>query len=485
MLWTWLYCNAWLFFGVIWLTVTMYRYGDMPVWMAFLAVALFTSCLAIIPALFMRLATRLAQRLSSAYTPVSMPASAASAPAGSSVARMLPPVILLGLYPACWSLAEWLRGWIFTGFPWLISGYAHNTSPLAGYAPIIGVYGIGWLVALLAGSIVLWRRSTLVLAAAILLAGVGLQHYPWTQPLGHPISVRLLQGNVDQSIKFEQEHIIDSLQFYYHAILAKPADLIVTPESALPVTLTNLPDAYIANLQTFADSTNSHIAVGLFGYDGPDLYANSLFGISPATTIATTQSRSMYRYDKHHLVPFGEFKPWGFAWFYQFMHIPMGDLERGTLLAAPFAVKDQQILPNICYEDVFGEEIAAKMADRATKHLSLPSIMLNVTNLAWFGDTWALPQHLQIARMRTLEMGRPMLRSTNTGTTAVINAQGQVEHQLPPFTRGELDVTVQGYQGLTPYILFGNTLWAGVMFILIVAAGIAGRKKVRPYATTT
>jgi len=462
-LWTWLYCNAWLFFGVIWLTVTMYRYGDMPVWLAFLAVALFTSCLALIPAFLMGLAKPLALQFCQRFFPLHADANADADPNALKTRETF--LLFLAFYPLCWSLAEWVRGWLFTGFPWLVSGYAHTNSPLAGYAPVIGVYGISWLVALLAGAIVVWRRNTLFFAAGILLIGTGLQHYHWTAPSGAPITVRLLQGNVDQNIKFEQEHIIDSLQFYYHAILAKPADLIVTPESALPVTLANLPEAYIGNLQTFAMHTQSHIALGLFGYDGTDRYSNSVFGIAP--TLA------LYRYNKHHLVPFGEFKPWGFAWFYQFMRIPMGDLERGALLSAPFAVKDQQILPTICYEDVFGEEIAARIADRATNKLSLPSIMLNMTNLAWFGDSWALPQHLQIAQMRTLEMGRPMLRSTNTGATALINAQGKVEQQLTPFTRGELDVTVQGYQGLTPYILYGNRLWLGCMLLALMATLIA------------
>ncbi|PRC93748.1 apolipoprotein N-acyltransferase [Solimicrobium silvestre] len=450
---TWLYCFSWLFFGVIWLTVTMFRYGDMPVWLAVFAVFLFTGAIACIPVLFMGLAARYKAHFS-------------------------PAVICLVWFPTLWSLAEWTRDWLFTGFPWLVSGYAHNASPLAGYAPIIGVFGITWLTAIFAGSVVLFldgKRSFSAVAVGIFLLGGALQYVSWTTPSGAPLTVRLLQGNVDQAIKFEQEHLIDSLRFYYDAILKKPADLIVTPESALPLPMQFLPPEYLPDLQKFATQTNSHIALGMFSSDGPNLYANSMIGITP------TPQKTTYRYDKHHLVPFGEFIPWGFGWFYHFMNIPMGDQQRGALLAAPFAVKDQQILPNICYEDVFGEEIAAKIAHAYFTQQAMPTILLNMTNLAWFGDSWAMPQHVQITQMRTLEMGRPMLRSTNTGVTTLVNAQGQIVKQLAPFVRGELDVSVQGYQGLTPYIVCGNYLWLGLMSLLalVTACSYFWKKRVR------
>ncbi len=174
-----------------------------------------------------------------------------------------------------------------------------------------------------------------------------------------------------------------------------------------------------------------------------------------------------YRYDKYHLVPFGEFIPKGFSWFYYYMDIPMGNLQRGTFFAAPFAVKGQYILPNICYEDVFGEEIAAKIAHAYFSQQAMPTILLNMTNLSWFGNTWAMPQHVQITQMRTLETGRPMLRSTNTGVTTLVDAQGKVIKQLMPFTRGELEVSVQGYQGVTPYIISGNYLWLALMGLVM------------------
>ncbi len=449
---TWLYCFAWLFFGVIWLTVTMFRYGDMPVWLSVLSVALFTAALACLPALCMGLAARL--RL---YFP----------------GTVTPGLFCLVLLPTLWSLAEWTRGWIFTGFPWLVSGYAHNVGPLAGFAPVLGVYGITWLAAIIAGSGVLvadGKRFFGLIAVGILVVGGMLRLVSWTIPQGAPLTVRLLQGNVDQQVKFQQAHLMESLRFYRDAIVKKPADLIVTPESALPLPVHALPDGYLAELQQFSTHTQSAIALGLFNNDGPGLYSNSVMGITPAP------QKINYRYDKYHLVPFGEFIPQGFAWFYSYMHIPMGDLQRGALLAVPFGVKDQFILPTICYEDVFGEEIAARISSAWFAKKNVPSILLNMTNLSWFGDSWALPQHLQITQMRTLETGRPMLRSTNTGVTALVNAQGQVVRQLASHVQGELDVSVQGYHGLTPYIVCGNYLWLCLM-ALIAAVGTIGRKR--------
>lgn len=446
MLITWLYGFAWLFFGVIWLTVTMFRYGDMPIWLSVICVALLTGGLSIFTALYMGLG----EWVRSKWT-------------------LSPTLFCLVVMPTLWSLTEWTRGWIFTGFPWLVSGYAHNMSPLAGYAPVIGVYGITWLCAIIAGCVVLFfqeKRWYSALLIGILVLGGVLHFVQWTSPSGAPLTVRLLQGNIDQKIKFQRENLTQSLQFYHDAILKKPADLIVTPESAVPLPLYALPVEFVPDLQRFASSTNSYIALGLFNSDGPHLFTNSVKGITPNPQTVN------YRYDKYHLVPFGEFIPKGFSWFYHYMNIPMGDLQRGVFYAAPFAVKDQQILPNICYEDVFGEEIAAKIAHAYFEHKAVPTILLNMTNLSWFGDTWALPQHVQITQMRTLETGRPMLRSTNTGMTTLVNAEGKVVKELKPFTQGELEVSVQGYQGLTPYIVFGNYLWLGLMSAIAVIVGV-------------
>jgi len=195
-------------------------------------------------------------------------------------------------------------------------------------------------------------------------------------------------------------------------------------------------------------------------------YTNSVAGLSAA---AASAPGGFYRYDKHHLVPFGEFIPFGFRWFVDMMRMPLGDFNRGPLNAPSFVVKGERVGPNVCYEDLFGEELAARFADPARA----PTIFANVSNIAWFGDSVAIDQHLQISRLRTLELQRPMLRATNTGATAVIDHRGVVTHALAPHTRGVLEATVQGREGLTPYARWASAfgLWPlGLAALAVVAA---------------
>ena len=449
MLTGWAYGAGWSIFGVYWLYISMHHYGGMTAWMAALAVLVLGAVLGIYTALAMGVAAWFKQR-------------------GAS-----PALLLLGILPAAWMLNEWLRGWMFTGFPWLVSGYAHTSNALSGYAPVVGVYGIGWLAALLAGSLVMLqaRRAALFLIVIVLGVGAGLRTVSWTTPHSDPISVRLLQGNIAQEMKFEIETISDTLALYYKMITEQPADLIATPETALPLFSHHLPPNYLPQLAEFATQSDSYIALGLPVSDGPSQYANSVMGLSP------DPAAKPYRYDKHHLVPFGEFIPLGARWFVDMMNIPLGDFTRGDPLQAPFAVKDQWVMPNICYEDLFGEEIADQLAAAIFNGQPQPTILLNMSNIAWFGNTIALPQHLQISQMRALEMRRPMLRATNSGTTAVIDHMGKVAGQLAPYTQGSLDMKVQGYSGWTPYILYGNTLVVLLSLLLFIAVHFVLRQR--------
>ncbi|RZI41784.1 apolipoprotein N-acyltransferase [Herbaspirillum sp. HC18] len=443
----WAYNAAWIVAGVHWLYISMHRYGGLPGWMAGTAVVLLGTGLA-------------------SY--------AAIAIAGSAWLRkrwaLSDSAYLLMVLPAAWTLVEWTRGWAFTGFPWVSSGYAHTAGPLSGFAPVVGVYGLALISAVIAGCLALLpsRKMPLALAAALLAAGFGLRGIEWTQPHGQPLSVRLLQGNVPQEMKFQPEQIEGALGLYYGMITEKPADLIATPETAIPLLSRQLPPDYLPRLGEFSAKTGSHLAIGIPVSDGPGRYANSAIGISPS-------ANATYRYDKHHLVPFGEFIPPGARWFVEMMRIPLGDFTRGDVLQAPFRVRDQAVLPNVCYEDLFGEEIAAQIAASRDGKLPEATILLNVSNIAWFGDSIALPQHLQISQMRSLETGRPMLRATNTGATAVINARGEVVTQLPPFERGSLSATVQGFSGLTPYSRYGNLLAIGAALLLVLASRILRR----------
>ena len=456
----WIYGFAWCACGVYWLYISMHRYGGMPSWIAALAVIVMGMALG----LFAAFATGGAAWLRQHW-------------------RTSDKVMLLLILPSLWSFCEWMRGWVFTGFPWVVSGYAYNESPLAAYAPLIGVYGIGWCAALLAACLVAllhrrmqFRMGAITIAAALVLGGFALKSVNWTEPVGQPISVQLLQGNVSQEMKFSEQQTEDALTLYHDMIAAHPADLIATPETAIPIFSTQLPRDYMPSLRKLAQKSGSHLMIGIPIYDGSKSYTNSVIGITPADAFL---DHPPYRYDKHHLVPFGEFVPTGFRWFVNLMRIPLGDFSRGNPVQPPFAVKDQWVLPNICYEDLFGEEIAEEIAVSFYEGKPQPTILLNLSNIAWFGDTIALPQHLQISQMRAMETGRPMLRSTNTGATAAIDPRGNISAMLAPYTRGMLPVSVQGYGGTTPYILYGNMPIVTLSFLLLFIAWLASRRSRR------
>lgn len=455
----WAFGTASIAAGTYWLYISMHDYGGMPAPMAALAVLLLAAALGLLYGLALWMAKRFAVALSA-------------------------PLTLLLSMPAAWMLADWLRGWIFTGFPWIATGYAHTGSPLAGYAPLVGVYGMGLLAAVLGGCVALLlthrgRSALAALALAVVIpsAGIALTGIRWTTPLGQPVSVRLLQGNVPQNLKFEREQLLASLRLYRQMLTEQPADLIATPETALPMLATQLPSGYLDELAAFGQTSGSRLLIGLPWNSAPGIYLNSVLGVADGQTTA-------YRYDKHHLVPFGEFIPTGFRWFVDMMQIPLGDFGRGDLQQPAFAVKDQWALPNICYEDLFGEEIAAQLAASADRGAPVASLLLNVSNIAWFGDTIALPQHLQISQMRSLETGRPMLRATNTGMTAVIDDRGHVVASLKPFTRGTLEARVQGMQGLTPYVRLGNGVPVGLGAIVLLLFWLHARRQRRRAAGT-
>ena len=482
-LYGWLYSFSWTCAGVYWLYISLHDYGGMPGWLTVLAIALLALGLGTI----VGAATGGAAWLQRHW-------------------RSPPAVTLLLTLPALWMLAEWTRCWIFTGFPWLGTGYAHAGAPLAGFAPIIGVYGISHLAAVISGAAVLlalpgrtpalppvpaqpWLTRSRIAAGVliVLLLGTGqaLRLVDWTRPHGQPITVRLLQGNIPQEMKFDQALLASTLGLYEGMIMQAPADLIATPETAIPVTRQQLPPDYLQRLADHATRSGSHLLVGLPISDSPTQYSNGLIVLDPTPPkvgplpVPMTLQPPVYRYDKHHLVPFGEFIPTGFRWFVDLMQIPLGDQTRGPALQAPFAVKDQWILPNICYEDLFGEEIGAQIRERLLRNEPPPTMMINISNIAWFGNSIALPQHLQISQMRTLETGRPMLRATNTGATAVIGPHGVLQAELAPFTRGSLDATVQGYQGVTPFILFGNLTIVLLALLALFVAGMTGRRQRR------
>jgi apolipoprotein N-acyltransferase len=437
----WAFGFGWCLAGVHWLYVALNRFGELAAPLAAVSIVLL--------AIFM-----------GAYSALAM---GAGAWLRKRFAMPLPAANLL-LLPALWAIGEWMRGWVFTGFSWASAGYAHNVSPLSGFAPVLGVYGISWLVALSAGALLLLmhrtRAAALALIAMIWGAGFGLQYVQWTHAEGKPLSVRLIQGNIALKAKFDPMHMQSTLRQYQQAVMAAPADLIATPETAAPLFPHQLPAGYLDSFGQFARRSGSAIVLGIPLMDSPSQYSNSVIGLAPTLT------PKPYRYDKHHLVPFGEFIPPGFRWFTNLMQIPLGDQTRGAVLQPAFRVKDQRVLPNICYENLFGEEIAEQLANDAQP----ATLLLNVSELAWYGESLAIPQHLQISQMRTLETGRPMLSATNSGATVMIDHHGVVQASLPWYQPGVLNTSVQGMGGTTPYILLQNRLLLALAALALIGA---------------
>ena len=359
------------------------------------------------------------------------------------------------LFAGLWTLTEWLRGTLFTGFPWLAVGYSQSPpSPLAGWASVLGVYGVGFIVALIGGllgqmskqmSFAGWRRPAAWLSIIALL-GLGglLRRMDWTQAAGVPVTVSLLQGNVPQSLKWDPKRLPLSVDTYLRLAKAHPATLTVLPETALPLFFNEVPREVLRGLTSHGSAL---IGVAVSTTDGG--YTNG------AVTLTTALAPAAYA--KRHLVPFGEYAPPGFAWFFRFAHIPMSDFTAGPPRQEPLNIAGQRIAPNICYEDLFGEELLGA--------LPAATLLVNMSNTAWFGDSLAQPQHLQIAQLRAIETGRVMLRATNTGMTAMVGPDGAIIAALPPFTSAALVVQAQGRSGLTPYARWGNLL------ALLIAAG--------------
>ena len=446
-----LFGAAWLAAGTWWLFISMHRYGDLPAPLAIAAVLALSASLSLYLAAAMAAFSRWR-----------------SGAAGRDAL----------LFAALWLLAELARGVIFTGFPWVATAYAHVDGPFASLAPWVGAYGIGFATAALAAWLGLprsrsWRARVPALlgTAALLIAAAAVGPGEFSQASGK-LSVTLLQNNVAQDEKFSPEHLPEALAWTQAQLLAAPGDLVVAPETVIPLLPSQLDPSYWQRLLVHFEQGRQAALIGLPLGEPVIGYTNSVAGISAATAALP---ESFYRYDKHHLVPFGEFIPFGFRWFTELMNIPLGDFNRGPLVAPSFGFRGERIAANICYEDLFGEELAARFMNAA----AAPTIFANLSNIGWFGETIAVAQHLQISRLRTLEFQRPMLRSTNTGATVVIDHRGRVTSALAPWTRGVLAGEVQGRTGITPYAWWAARfgLWPllGLGLALVVMTSSARR----------
>ena len=423
--------------GVSWVYVSMNRFGGMPAPLAAFATLGFCAFLALFPALVGALQARI--------------------PAAPALRATL-------VIPALWALVEWVRSWILTGFPWLTAGYAAIDSPLAGFASIGGVYLLS--LATLAGAGLLWcvaaRHGRWIAAVAFVglgAVGVALKGIVWSEPAGPALTASLLQGNIPQDLKFDPGRYARTLEIYASLVEQSRGRLIILPETAAPRFLDQVEPAFLARLEAAARRNNGDLLLGVPLRTGPTSYFNSVISLGTSRPQA---------YHKTHLVPFGEFIPFGFGWINSILVFPLSDFSRGDARQAPLAVAGEQVAVNICYEDVFGAEIA--------RQLPAATLLVNVSNVAWFGDSLAPRQHLQIARLRTLETGRMLLTATNSGVTAAVGADARVIAQLPQFVEGKLEVSAQGYRGVTPYVRFGDWLALGACALALASAVVLARR---------
>lgn len=430
--------------GVSWLYYSVHVHGSAPVVFAILLVFLLCIYLSLYTAL-------------SAYV----------------INRFLPANSLLRFmlfYPASWVLFEWLQGYVMTGFAWMQLGYTQIDMPLAGLAPVLGNHAIGGAIAVTAGmlaALVYYRnrltlkRSLMIVLPVMLLwlsAGL-LRGVHWTQPEGAPIRVSLIQGNIAQQDKWRAPMKRPTMDMYHRLTLAeRDVDLIVWPETAIPDYYHRV-QPYLQALKTELAATDTDLVLGIFVRDKDKGLLNSVIDLDGDV------------YHKRHLVPLGEYIPLRFLieFFNQFVKIPMSDIASGDAEQPLLTAAGVPIGISICFEEAFARDVI--------RDLPAAKLLLNVSNDAWFEDSIEPHQHHTIARMRALEAGRYMIRSTNTGITSLIDPQGQVIQRLPQFETAVLTGEVQAMAGATPFVRWGD--WLLVASCSLLLLGFAFRRSQR------
>lgn len=419
-----------------WIYISLHTHGNMPAPYAGAAVFLFAAYLALFPVLAGWLTWRLPCPLKWRFT-------------------LLAPTLFI--------LTEWLRGWLLTGFPWASIG-SSQIDWLGGLYPIIGTYGAGWLLALCVSVFLVDKRFALGLAIAVISTSNLLSQIAWTQPMGKPVKVSVLQGNIQQSMKWNSAFYMQSLEHYSRLMQDAKGQLILMPETAIPSFYNDIPAWYLNELRNTAQAKSATLLLGVATQgENPQHYYNSVINLAqPEAT----------PYAKSHLVPFGEYipLPWLFGGIYKMLDMPLSGFQRAPLAQAPFDLAGGKIAANVCYEDVFGDEIRVNAANA--------TLLANFTNMAWFDGSWAAEQHAQMARARALENGRYLIRATNTGKTAIINPKGQIVASLAAETMGVLEGEVRHMQGTTPYQWAGDKPVIGfLMGLLLLAAWQQRRPK--------
>ena len=468
---SWLFSTAWMCGSIWWLYISMHTYGGLPSWLAALAVLLLSSCLA----LFYMLVCMIFHQII-VKNLKNMPNMAVGGVFTAYAAIV---------FAACWMLAEMARGTWLTGFPWGAVGYSHVDGPLAGLASSIGVYGMCFVSAYMSMLLVqlvdkptkpLRIQAALLAVLFVALLVVNNPSLDASNDLSKaasqqtpPLQVTLLQGNIPQNEKFQAgSGVATALSWYAEQLEKVQSGLVVTPETAIPLLPQNLLPDYWRNVQQPFKAENGQKAalIGIPMGNRATGFSNSVVGFKP-TPLALS---APYQYNKDHLVPFGEFIPPFAQWFIDLMNIPLGAFNRGGAAQPPFYWQGQRLGLNICYEDLFGEELAQRFATPATA----PTILVNLTNIAWFGNTVAIDQHLNIARLRSMELAKPSIRATNTGATVIIDAQGQVTQSLERHSRGVLVGQVWGNTVITPYAMWVSKFWLWPLWIFGILTLLGG-----------
>ncbi len=377
-------------------------------------------------------------------------------------------LVFVIVMPTLWVLSEWFRSSIFTGFPWLNIGYSQIDTPISSLAPVLGQYGVSWFTALVSAILVALyltsRMAKITLVGVMFITWLGLNALSgiqWTTDKNRDISVALVQGAIPQEMKWKPEQRQKTLDLYLSLSEEyQDSQLIIWPETAIPV-LHHQAQEFINAMVSIAKSQNRDYVVGI---PFKDLDSNKFY--NGITVIGSSNDN----YYKQHLVPFGEYLPFD-KWLrpvLELMKIPMSDFSSGASKKPVIRAADETIGVSICYEDVFGEEIIAALPEA--------TILINISNDAWFGDSIAPHQHLQMARMRALETGRYMLRSTNTGVSAIINEKGLIIASSPQFIPHVTSDKVKTFEGLTPYARFGNWPVIVAAFLVLLISFFRFRK---------
>ncbi len=450
----WLFAFGLLGAGVSWIYVSLHVYGGMPAVLAALATMLFCAFMA----LYLGFAGFALHKI--------------------SVKTRRPLFSLLLLTPTLFVIAELLRATVITGFPWLSFGYSHAPrGAFIGVAPVFGMFGVSWVVAFSAALLVLMLRNFRTpknsgfriaaggLAALLLILPL-LKFIEYGEADGAPVSVDLLQGNIDQKMKWNESELAQTMEMYRSMVLASRAKLIVLPETAVTSLLHDIPQDYLIELKNHAASNGGDVLLGVPLVQRAAASDNSPFYNNLYNAVVSLGITPSHGYNKQHLVAFGEFMPPAFSTVYQWLNIPLSNMSRGSTNQAPMPLAAGRVAINICYEDAFGNEIAWQLPNA--------QLLVNVSNMAWFGRSLAAEQHMQFSQMRSIETSRWMLRATNTGMTAAIDETGKIIAALPQFTRGTLSVNAQPRIGATPYVRWRD--WPVVTFCgLIVLLGIGLR----------